>query len=296
MTHVRWQDLAAKQDDLVARWQMLEAGLELWRVDELLHEAGWRRMFDGVYAVNHAPLTGRQWLRAATVTAPGTYLSFASAADWWGVRPRRLPFVVVTRAGSGGPRRHGALLVCRSSRLVGNVATCQDLPITTPERTLIDLAGVLPAREVTRAVREAIRLRRTTPARLAGVLYRHRGARGTRLLRELAARYAHLRLDRSRSDAESFAQELIAAAGLPVPQVNVVVAGEEADLVWADTREIVEIDGPQFHLFAEEDARKQQRWEAAGWKVSRVPSDDVFHAPHRLLALVPRPSVRPAGR
>jgi very-short-patch-repair endonuclease len=66
--------------------------------------------------------------------------------------------------------------------------------------------------------------------------------------------------------------------------VNIEVAGEEADLTWPRRRRIVEIDGPDFHRFPAEDARKQAKCERAGYSVRRLPSDDVYERPERLLA------------
>ena len=51
---------------------------------------------------------------------------------------------------------------------------------------------------------------------------------------------------------------------------------------------IIEIDGPQYHRFREEDARKQERWERAGFTVRRIPSDAVYDDPDRLIALATR--------
>jgi very-short-patch-repair endonuclease len=65
------------------------------------------------------------------------------------------------------------------------------------------------------------------------------------------------------------------------------IAGEEADLSWAEHRLVVEIDGGPFHLDVGEDSRKQARWEAAGWTVRRLSSDDVYEHPLRLLELAP---------
>ena len=79
-----------------------------------------------------------------------------------------------------------------------------------------------------------------------------------------------------RSEAEGRALELLGDAGVDAPQVNVRVAGEEADLVWPERRRIVEIDGGQFHQFPEEDARKEARWRAAGFSIRRFPSGDVY--------------------
>jgi very-short-patch-repair endonuclease len=288
MKHVHWQGLAAEQDDLVARWQLLRSA-PLWAVEETIRRADWRTVHDGVYATNHAPITERQRLRGATLTAPNTYLAAASAAHVWGVRTlRRHPFAVVVRPGDGGPRRFGDVLVRRSRRLEGWTTTHRGIPITTIERTLIDLAVFLGPRALARAVREALRLGLTTPARLAGATLALPGARGARRVRLLALRYAGLDLHRSRSDAESFAQELIAAAGLTRPDINRLVAGEEADLIFRAARVIIEIDGPQFHRFPDDDLRKQEIWEKAGWTVLRISSDDVYDRPERLLALVPR--------
>jgi very-short-patch-repair endonuclease len=75
----------------------------------------------------------------------------------------------------------------------------------------------------------------------------------------------------------------------PIPLLNVRIAGEEADLVWPDRRLTLEPDGPHYHLDASEDAREQRAWEAAGWTVFRLPTDDVYLHPERLLAVAPPP-------
>ena len=85
--------------------------------------------------------------------------------------------------------------------------------------------------------------------------------------------------------------EVLRDAGRPLPRLNASIAGEEADLSWSIPRLIVEIDGGPFHLDLGEDARKQALWEAAGWTVQRVASDDVYDRPHRLLGLAPPPNV-----
>ena len=200
----------------------------------------------------------------------------------------KAPFETVTRPGSGGPRSLDGVLVCRSTSLAGNTTTLDAIPITTPERTLINLAPQLRSRALARAVREAIRLRTTTPSDLLVALARHRGRRGTARLHAAVARYAGLPLNRTRSDAEALALELLRDAGLPSPDVNRRIAGEEADLSWSYGKLIVELDGAQFHLDAAEDMRKQRAWEKAGWTVHRLPTDDVYLHPERLRDVVRR--------
>jgi len=75
-------------------------------------------------------------------------------------------------------------------------------------------------------------------------------------------------------------------AGIPPPLVNHRVANEEADLVWLDSKRIIEIDGPQYHRFAEEDARKQRAWEAAGFTVSNVEHTTTPKAPKFVQPLI----------
>ncbi|HEX8067133.1 MAG TPA: type IV toxin-antitoxin system AbiEi family antitoxin domain-containing protein [Thermoleophilaceae bacterium] len=289
--------LAERQADVVAAWQLLAAGYSRRTVERRVLAGGWRTVHRGVYALTQAPLTRRQRWMAATLTSSGTVLSHASAGACWGFRPYEGRTEVVTRPGSGGPRMLGSVLVLRSTTLDGDVASRDGIAITTPERTLVDLAPHLHPRAAGKALREAIRLRLTTAPRLLAALVRHRRRRGTALLADLATRYASLPYDRSRSDAESRALELLHDAGVRPPRVNVKVAGEEADLTWPDRRLIVEIDGPQFHRFAEEDARKQLVWERAGYTVRRLPSDAVFLRPGELIAAACRePKGGAAGR
>ena len=109
------------------------------------------------------------------------------------------------------------------------------------------------------------------------------------------ARYSGLPLERARSGAEVRALEVLRNAGRPLPNLNVRIAGEEADLSWPDERLIVEVDGGPFHLDVGEDRRKQAAWEAAGWIVLRLPAEDVYDHPTRLLTLAPtrRTSLNP---
>ncbi len=66
--------------------------------------------------------------------------------------------------------------------------------------------------------------------------------------------------------------------------MNVVIAGHETDLSWPRARLIVELDGPDFHQFPDEDLRKQAAWERSGWTVARLPTAGVYDNPQRLLA------------
>jgi very-short-patch-repair endonuclease len=285
---VRLRDLAAGQADVVACWQLLAAGWTPRMVDRRLRDRGWRAVHSGVHALTSAPLTRRQRWIAATLTTPDSVLSYASAGACWGFRPFEATFETVTRPGSGGRRRLGGVLVFRSKTLDGDTTWHDGIRITTAARTLIDLALHVDARATRRAFREAIRLKATTTERLLAILSRHRGRPGTRLIADLVAHYSSVPYPRTRSDAESRALELLLDAGVQAPRANRSVAGEEADLVWPERRLIIEIDGPQYHRFPDEDARKQRLWEAAGYTVRRIGSQAIYDQPAKLIALARR--------
>ena len=273
---VRLRQIVMDQLGLVARWQMLALGMSVGQADSRAWRHRWTRVHDGVYSVVGGPLTAQQRWLAACLTAPGTMLAGPSAAACWGFVNRDPAVVSVVRSGSGGPRHLDGVRVSRSATVVAEVDWHRGIPVTSAERTLIDLAPHLGPDALARATREAIRLRVVTAASLLDALARHRGRRGTARLRLFAERYAHLPIARTRSDAEGVALERLFLAGAALPAVNERVAGFEADLVDHDRRLIVEIDGPQFHLFPDEDARRDAAWQEAGFAVVRIPTTALY--------------------
>lgn len=285
MRDVRITRLAGTQFNRVSRAQLERLGLSAHAIEHRVAAGRLVIVEEGVFALPPV-LAHDEWGRwmGATLTAPGTLLSHPSAAAAWGFWSSRGRLVTVTRPGSGGPRRLGGLFVFRSSDLDGDRATLRGIPLTSPTRTLLDLAPRLSERALARAVREAVRLELTTIPAIADCLNRHRGRRGSRRLLGVLARYTGLPIERARSGAEVRALEVLRAAGYAPPRLNARIAGEEADLSWP-TKVLIEIDGGPFHLDVGEDARKQARWERAGWTVRRIDADDVYERPERLLAL-----------
>ena len=274
MIDVRLKGVLRRQWDLVAAWQLVALGWTLGLVES--RSRSWQRIHDGVYACQHGPLTRRQQWLATTLTAPGTLLGGHSAGACWGFRPWRSAVEAVVRPGSGGPVMIDGLYVRRSTTLAEEIDWFGPIPITSPERTLIDLAPHLDDEQLGKATREAIRLKRITVPSLYAALDRNRGRRGTRALWERAKLYENLPLSRTRSDAEGMALERFARAGQPIPEVNVKVGDYEADLVDRASGRIIEIDGPQFHLFPDEDAKREAEWASEGFRTIRRPSDAVY--------------------
>lgn len=280
---------------MIAHWQLLELGLTL-------RQAYWwsrdlRKLFDGVYVTGHGPVTRRQRWWAATLTTPHSTLSHASAAAAHEARFDPRGFVTIVRPGSSGLVRAPGLLISHAKGVLDFVTEVDGVRVTTPERTVIDLWPHLRPPQAEKLVREMLRRRKTTSERLLQAIAHHRGRRGVASLRRYVARIAHLPIHRCRSDAEAFALVVLDDAGYATPEVNAYHAGYEADLCWTDLRHILEIDGPQFHRFKDEDARKTRAWTAAGYLVRRVSSDDVFADPSSVIAAAPPAAkVRPRRR
>lgn len=288
MKDLRIWELAGKQHNRISREQLYHLGLSDRAIAHRVASGRLTPREQGVFAV--PPVRddddwGR-WMEA-TLTAPRTFLSHHHAAVAHGLWSFAKSPVTVTRTGSGGPRRFGGVLVHWTKSLEGDRTKLRAVPITTIPRTLLDIAASSSDRALARAVREAVRLERTTLPALGDSVGRYQGRRGVRRLAATIARYAGLPLERARSGAEVRAMEILRDAGRPLPRLNVRVAGEQADLSWPRSRLIIEVDGRPFHQDIGEDARKQAAWESAGWAVRRIPSDDVYESPNRLLTLAP---------
>ena len=292
MSDVRLMELAARQHRCLSRADLHRLGYTDEAIAHRVATGRLLRLHPGVYAA--PPVLEdeqRTWWMAATLTAPRTFLADASAAAAYGLRAHRGRFQTVVRAGDGGPERFGGVHVRRSRTLAGETTYFAGIPITTPERTMIDLVPHLDRRGTKRAVREALRLGLTTEPELVAALARHRGRRGTRRLGVALSAYAGLPLDRCRSASEAQAPPVPRAARIEMPVVNRKFGGEEADLVWPSWRLIAEIGGGPFDLDRGEDARKERVWRDAGYTVRRVPSEAVWQAPAVLLAHATPPNV-----
>jgi very-short-patch-repair endonuclease len=244
--------------------------LEVRRARGFLHP-----LYRGVYAVGHTALTREAtFLAAVKACGPGAFLSHFAAAVVWGFvewEDRRYPEVTVTGQGT---RRHPGIRVHRTALLAGrDVSVRGGVPLTTPARTLADLAAHLPEARLRRAVRQALSLRRVNLRQLSEVLIRLGPRRGSRKLRRIVAGQPAP----TKSMLEDVVLDLVLAAGFEHPDVNRRIrVGDrwlEPDLRWPEQRLIIEADGGQWHddpIARADDAERQALLEASGERVLRV--------------------------
>jgi hypothetical protein len=241
--------LAARQHGLVARRQLLGLGLGEDAIDHRLSNGRLRRLHRGVYALGHAQLR-REGRTLAVVLSVGddAVLSHRSAAGLWGLRPWGGTFVEVSILGAKGVRRRPGRIVHRSADLPHDERTVErGVPVTTVPRTLLDLAAVVPAHHLRRAVERAELAELFDLVAVRRVLDAHPGRPGSRALTALLADFAQHGETPTRSDLEAILLQVCLDTGLPRPQVNRYDGIRETDFRWPDHRLIVEVDSWTFH-------------------------------------------------
>jgi very-short-patch-repair endonuclease len=226
-------------------------------------------------------------MAAVLAAGPGAALSHGSAAAFWGFGGERLG-VEVSSPMSSSRRLPGIQLHRRPCLSSDDVTVRRGVPVTTPIRTLVDLAAVLPAIALERAVNEADKLDRTNPEALRTALERYRGQRGAARLRALLDRRTFRFSD---SDLEIWFRPLARAAGLPEPLTKRWVNGFEVDFSWPDLGLVVEADGLRYHRTPSQQARalrRDQAHTAAGLTPLRFSHEQIKFEPGHVRANLAR--------
>src|SRR3954451_9254334 len=169
---------AASRDASSWRWALGRHAIE-----RLLKRGRLHVVHRGVYAVGHRRLS-RDGVRLAAVLAagPGAVLSHRSAAALWCIRETaRLPIELTAPREVQRPR----LAVCRAVLPPDEVTVERGIPVTTPARTLLDLAALLDEHRLARAAERAEALRLASPTSLADLVARYPRRPGTPKIRGL---------------------------------------------------------------------------------------------------------------
>lgn len=248
----------------------------------------WVRVHQGVYRLAGVPTSWQQTLLAACLAhGTGAVASHHAAAALHGwseskrlevsVSPRRrkrLPGVVVHEVGD----------LSRE-----DVTLVDGIPVTSVARTLIDLAGVLPADQVEELLDEALRRRKATiswlKSRVAAL--RRPGRRGIAVIERLVAE----RDQKGRGPESRFERKLlrlIRRAGLPEPvcQYEIWYGGRvvaRPDFSYPDLRLAIEADGYDSHSTLtdwQHDLERGNELELLGWMPLHFTWHDVEKRPH----------------
>jgi len=147
------RELAERQHGVVARWQMLELGVSEGLIQRRTEGGMLIPVFHGTFTLGRRRLTrdGR-WMEAVLASGPQAVLSHASAMELWDMRGSRGPIEVLRRSG-GAWHRHPEIRLHQTRSLPDAHTTVErGIPVTTPERVLLDMAGRLDAKQLERAL------------------------------------------------------------------------------------------------------------------------------------------------
>jgi hypothetical protein len=144
--------------------------------------------------------------------------------------------------------------------------------VTSVPRTLLDLAEVLPPRELISPIEEAERRGLFDLRAIHALLDRSHGRHGLRPLRA-ALEEMNDEPPQTRSDFELDFVRFCADHGLPRPGINVKVEGFEVDALWRERKLIVELDSYGFHRSRrafESDRERDAALQLADYRVVRI--------------------------
>jgi hypothetical protein len=299
--------LALGQEGVFGLRQAIALGINPRSVQKGVAARHVYRIHHGVYGIAPPSLLSLKGRYLAAVLAFGdaAALSHRSAADLWGIRKtdRRAIDVIVPRRGV--PSRQGIDVHCSLTLTPADITIIDAIPVTTVARTTLDLAAVVTPRQTERALDQAEAERLFDLRALTEQVTRNPKHPGAPILGAILATHT-AGSTTTWSELEELCLSVTRAAGLPAPEVNVFVDpgdGEppiRADFVWRTQRVIVEADGFQTHgthgAF-EDDRRRDQRLQLAGWIVVRVTwrqlRDEAERIAATLIGLLTRQRARP---
>jgi very-short-patch-repair endonuclease len=248
------------------------------------------KVFYDCYVSSTVPLSTRLRAKAAlAISAPGSFVSHATAARIWGgivSDPSEVHVTVpstAVRSSRQGVKAHAGVIGAAVTRF-------RNLPISTPEQTFLDLATCLDLVALVVLGDSLIKAGRTTAAALRDAALSWRG-RGAKLARR-AARYVRDGVD---SAMETRLRMLLMLAGLPAPDVNFILRHSDGswwmrfDLCYPSLKLIIEYDGRQHAQDDEQwlhDLKRREALDRMGWRIIVVTRHDYYDTPEEVLRRV----------
>jgi hypothetical protein len=287
------EDLASRQFGVFSRAQLLELGATRRAIGYRLSVGAWVSLLPNVYRLASVAQSSEQAATAATLwSAPDGLVALRAAARLWELD------------GQWGTRVHVLLPSSRSLRsplvtvhhttdlLPADIGALGAIRLTSPLRTVIDLAAVVDADALELAIESGLRRRLFSVGQLrwrAEALL-GTGRPGSANLRRLLERDD---LGRTDSGWEVRTSQVLERAGLarPVRQHEVCVHGQvlaRPDLSYPDALIAFEYDSDRWHTGVARrhaDAERRNRLRALGWTVIEVTPAALRH-PDELVVLV----------
>jgi hypothetical protein len=273
-------ELAARSHGVVGREELRAAGITAAQVKGRVRAGSLLPLHRGVYGVGYraASLEAR-YLAAVKAVGDEALLAGRAAGRLLGLLRGSPPPEVITK----GQRRPTGVVIHRAAGIRPTDATrWLGVPVTTVQRTIVDLAAVLEEDQLARAFHEADVRHHTTPDQVEAVLGRRHNWPGARKLRRVIWGAAPVSLSR----LESRFLECLRATGLPLPETNRRIDGRYVDCRWPRQRLTVELDSYRYHRSRhafEQDREREREARARGDEFRHYTWRDADERPEPML-------------
>jgi very-short-patch-repair endonuclease len=247
----------------------------------------YRRVFYNLYVSARVPVTALLRARAALKVSPGgSHVSHFTAGEIWGGRvPEQSGTHVSSPRTQSRCQRRGIRSHDINRR--ATVVTHAGVPVSSPVQTFLDLASALDLVDLVVFGDSMVSAGRFTAKDL--VLAADDWAGPGRRAARRAARLVREGVD---SAMESRLRLLLVLAGLPEPDVNVIIRDRQGewvmrfDLCYPSFKIVVEYDGRQHAENDQQwdrDIERREQLDAWGYRLVVVRSRDIYAEPGRTL-------------
>jgi len=292
----RLADVAERHHGVFTHDLVVDLGFSKRQRARRLQEGRWRQLHQGVYRFAGAPITWRGELLAACLaggtSAVGSHRSGAAIWDLPGA-DRQIQELICPR----WTRSTKPTLVVHETKILGPADTTvvDAIPVTTVERTLLDLGAVRAPATVERAVEAALRQSLTTIDALEATVRRlgRRGRNGAGVLRTiLELRNAGRAL--TESDMELRLLQALRSNGLPEPVTQYEIRHRwrfvaRVDAAFVEWRIAIEYESFEHHTGRQalvRDSARRNAIVAAGWMPISVTWNDLRAGGTRVCASI----------
>jgi very-short-patch-repair endonuclease len=281
--------VAATQMRVIRADQLAAAGMTWNAIAHRLERGLMRRLWHGVYILGPDAPSYRTLARAGVLTCKDeAAVSCEWAGYFWGLRPEpQLPVEVTRKAGSHRGRKkkvlvHRTILTDRR-----DYTTRLGLPITTPERTILDLAETLSQYELEALIADAMVRKLVTVHALKSLINRTGRHRGVSKLKRALEESPGL----TRSQYERLLRHICREGDLPQPRTNYPLHGYEVDFFFPlpDGGVVIEVNPFSTHGHRKahnKDTHKLTDLAARGYVVLGFTDDDLTNRPLYVVAKI----------
>jgi very-short-patch-repair endonuclease len=225
-------------------------------------------------------------MAAVLACGEGALLSHRSAARFWRLMPPAAGTIDVT-CPKAEVEREG--IVGHRSRVRDDEWLIEDgIPVTSPFRTIFDMAAIVGMRELERAFHEAEARELRDRVSLPMLLERYPGRRGAKNLRALLGSRTPVAITRNNFEEAFLA--LVDTHGLLRPRMNadLAIRGRffEIDALWEEQRFAVELDSRSIHGTRkrfESDRQRDRILVAEGWRTMRITWQQLQEEPDEIV-------------